>query len=301
MLHETFLFYVRIMIYEININKYKLKLDDMKMRKFCILCVAACFCAGIVFTGCNKDDDTVYSSITSINAKVENGGSYNFDNVKAVMYFDDWDEYVVAEGRYTNGGFSINLPESVNQMYLSPIVESDEDDLFPGWLKISDETAKGGGIDLEGYKSGNYMGDFYLTNITETDTETSYSLSMSEAGFIYVDKNVTLKGSIIEKDYIEGIEVPMEASANAALKKGWNILYVTMSLSVKVTTKGITASGKVIITTKKPGGLKWYFEDDLGVLSMQKSYQSENKRQFDTDAQKIISKYMPFSKSKVAK
>ena len=145
----------------------------MNMRKFCILCVIACFCAGIVFTGCNKDDGPVYSSITSINAKVENGSKHNFDNVKAVMYYDYWEEYVVAEGRYTNGGFSINLPESVKQMYLSPIVESDDEDLFPGWLKVSDETVMGGSIDLEGYKSGNYMGDFYLANITETETQTS--------------------------------------------------------------------------------------------------------------------------------
>jgi len=275
----------------------------MKNKKFYALSVVACFCAGIVFTGCNKDDDPVYSSITSINAKVENGTMYDFDKVKAVMYNDhDEEEFVVAEGNYTNGGFLINLPETVDQRYLSPMIEQDGEELFPEWLTISDPSVMGGGISLEGYKSGSYQGDFYYMNMTQSESLTNYSLSMSEATFLYVDKNVTLKGSHTETERIEGIQVPIKFSANAPLKKGWNILYLTVNMTIKISGTQISANGTTTITTKNPGGLKWYYEDDMGdifaISSVQKSNQPEIAPIFGIDAQKMISKYRIFSRTK---
>jgi len=283
----------------------------MKTKKMCLLCVVF-ICCGFVFTQCNKDKDASgNSSISSINAKVENGSDYNFDNVKAVMYYgDSGDEYVVGQSKYTSGSFTIGLPETVDKMYLSPLVETDDDEVSLDWVTISDKTVMGNGINIEGYQSGSYIGDFYYGSASQNSTATNFSMIVIEGAFVYVEKEVTMTGSTTETDVVDGIRVPMNSSANVTLKKGWNIVYTTMSISMKANSNGdITSmSGTTSLTSKNPGGLKWYYQDDFGgdilqtspmqTSSALRSSQLDVTPKFSADIQKLASKYRLFQKSK---
>ena len=266
------------------------------MRKFNLFSIAL-ICAGMIFAGCNKKSNDPDGFI---NAKVENGNSYDFDIVKAIMEYDDGHmtlAEVVAEGEYKNGGFSLNLPETINPMYLSLMYD---DEPLPGQeITISDETVMGNGIFIEAYKSGVYMGDFNYVGVTFEETTLSISFSISQGFYLYVDKDLTMSGSEYVIEEFLGIDIETNINADVALKKGWNIMYVTLSFSIGVGG----ASGTGLVSTKNPGGLKWYFEDDylndldLGGTTMEKSSQSKAVSQYHNDIQKIISKYRFFPNS----
>ena len=212
------------------------------MKKFCLSSVIACIFAGIVFTSCNNDDDGPgVSSITSITAQVEKGSEYDLDVVKAVMYYGAEDEYIVAEGGYKNGGFTIVLPSEVDGRYLEDIGED-----MPEGIKISNASARIGAINLEGYKNEDYVDYFFHAKIEITEKV----FSLIGGGFIYVDKDVTITGSYSEQTE-DGINLSI--TFNTLFKRGWNAMYASFSMSDKDPT--IT----VRVVTKNPGGLKWYF------------------------------------------
>jgi len=283
----------------------------MKMKKMCLLSVVF-ICSGFVFTQCNKDNGASgSSSISSINVIVENGSNYSFDNVKAIMYYgNSGDEYVVGQSKYTSGGFTVGLPETIDKTYLSPIVDTDDEGVPLDWVTISDKTVMGNGINIEGYQSGNYMGNFYYGSVSQNSTATSYSISVIEGLFVYAEKGVTMTGSTTETDVVDGINVPMNTSANIALKKGWNIIYTASSISMKADNNGniISMSGTSSLTSTDPGGLKWYYQDDFGadILQMSSTQTSSALRsshldvtpKFSSDIQKIVLKHRLFQKSK---
>jgi hypothetical protein len=280
------------------------------MKRFYVLSVAACFFAGSFLTSCKKENDSPAgnSSITSIDAKVEDGAKYNseFDKVKAVMYSGE-DDFIAGESKYSNGGFRIQLPATVNPKYLSPIV--DEKDLIGSWMKISDKTVLLGGINLEAYDpSGDYLGDFYYMNssfdLSTNKTGTVLTLWDYEGAVVYCDKDVKLTGSTEEEETMEGSTVKLKVKANAALKKGWNFIYMTMDITIKANGGTVTSStGTVSIITSKPDGMKWYYEDDafddfdLSGTNF-KSFTPGTDRQLSNDVQKILSKYRFFTKTK---
>ena len=289
------------------------------MKRFYILSIVAYFFAGSVLTGCSKDDEAPgNSSITFIDAKVENGTNYNsiFDKVKAIMYYGkDENEFVVAEGKYSNGGFMIQLPATVDPEYLSPIVDGgkigDEEIIMEDWIEISDKTVKGGGISLQAYnQSGDYLGDFYYLNsswdVSSNKTRTMITISVSEAGFVYCDKDVKITGSTELEEEVEDTQVKVKVKANAGLKKGWNIIYLTIDISIKKNGESLSSSGIASITTSKPGEMKWYFEDDMDDffgINYQKSYvadgdiQLSQLSQISKNLQQVVSKYRLFPKS----
>ena len=246
------------------------------MKKFCLLNVIACIFAGIVFISCDKsDDDPGVSSITSITAQVVKGSDYDLDNVKAVMYYGNDEKYMVAEGRYEIDKFTIILPSEVNGKYLENIGDD-----MPDGIKISDASASIGAISIEGYKSGDYVDDFYYAKIEIGITEKS--LSLIGGGFIYVDKDVTITGSYSEKTD-DGMT--LNVSFNVFLKKGWNIMYALLSMSDKnpaITIKAVT---------KDPGGLKWYFAGgDLELIDLL-PFQPKSLIESATNEQDIFPKY----------
>ena len=266
----------------------------MKIKKICFLC-AVLICSGVVFTGCSKDDDgSEISSVTSINAKVENGSDYNFDKVKAVAYYDDFDnEYIYGESNYTNGGFKFDLPKTVDEKYLTLLYLSDEE---AEWMTISNKNVMGTAINFEAYKWGNCMGKFYYGSTSKNITSTNYSATIVEGFCMYVNKDITIKGSATETEEIDGVNIPIKNSMNVVLRKGWNIMYIIESLSAKISGGNITsASGTYTGTTQKPCEMKWYYEDDfesyldLGVV--QKPSQPEINPKFSVDLQKLVSKY----------
>ena len=215
----------------------------MKMRKFCLLSVTACMIAGsIVFTSCNKDSGgSGGSTFKSITAKVDNDKDVDsVDEVGAIIYYSAG-EREVASGDYKNGGFTIDFPGSVGNQYLMKI----EDfcyQLIDIDVKISNESARIAFVWFEGFtQSGSYVGDFYH--------EKESGSSASEALYVYVDENCTIKGSEKDGDYSCTIDI--------SLKEGWNIFYYTETKTTET------------LTSKDPGGLKWIFYDDTGYKSQQ--------------------------------
>lgn len=183
---------------------------------------------------CGKDDDPAEPGTESgtggavtINAKVENGSNYNSkaDNVKALMDVDEerdeetgdyyWVGYTVASGQYKDGGFTINLPETVDSKYLST----------PGLEKgvtLSDTNIKGGSIEFfVAYKSGVEVGDIYYATYSPASEPTAGT----DAAYMHVDRGVKITGSGVDED-------GDNFSYNASLKKD-GTLYMSHCLILK--------------------------------------------------------------------
>ncbi|GHT22929.1 hypothetical protein FACS189430_05440 [Bacteroidia bacterium] len=211
------------------------KLNSEMFRKFGIAALTA---AVFVCTpACNKDDDDNGGSpVSSINATVENGASYNskVDSVKAFAYVGDtWARTEIAKGSYADGKFKIDLPETVPAAYL----ETFDEEGFPEGITVSNKQAKRLNISsFIAYKGGNKVGEFDYGNADET----------AEVFYMFVDADVTIKGSYTDDD-------GDTEKYDVTLKKGWNEIYVTSTKS----KDGKTFS----FSNSKPSGLKWIFEE----------------------------------------
>jgi hypothetical protein len=215
------------------------------MKKF-NLNVAAFICAAFLITGCNKDDNSSGSTVISaINATVENGNEFNskIDDVKALIDADieyssetghyDWIGHEIASEDYTKGGFSLDLPKTVDSKYLTRFFP----DGIPDGISISDTTVRGNAIEIIAYKSGLEVG--YFEYISYDSTTYTY------AAYIYVNKNVKISGSYSDTDIYEKYDV--------SLKKGWNIVYD------KETESDNHYSD--IVSSKAPSEMKWIYTD----------------------------------------
>ena len=208
------------------------------------------------FASCSKDNNSKKDDpgggggALQINATVVDGNEYNgkVTTVKAWMGIDG-NEYVAASGKYANGGFKLTLPETVPAKYLDDISGVFDED-FEG--TISDKKAKIGGFGaIIAYDSQDRdIGDF-----SQEDYEND-----SWVGYMYVDRDVTVKGSL---SYYDDYEYWTERF-DFSFTKGWNIFY------------GIEKGNEVIISTKKPAGTnyKWY-----GYISDYNWKKSPNDRQ----------------------
>jgi len=212
------------------------------MKKYCFLPVIYCICVGLIFVSCDHDDDTTGSgSVSAIHAVVVNGASFDLDIAKAVIRPEDSDlEYLVGAGEYQNGKFTIELPENIPEMYL---VNLDA----PDWAKVSEKNVNGGIIMIEGYKSGEYVNNFAYGKIEMNNLIPKITVG----AYTYVDKDVKITGTYSEKDEAGYTSI---FSFDVFLKKGWNIMYVSLSLALGALT--------IDVATSDPGGMKWYFQDD---------------------------------------
>ena len=166
-----------------------------------------------------------------IDATVVNGNNYNGIIADVVMW--NYADYVYASCKYANGGFKLNLPETVAAYSLRGIA-----DVLPLYYldgTISNPEAKMTETRIRAYdKNNNYIGDLYCEDYYHDDNSCIY---------VYVDRNVTIKG--YSYDY------PLEY--NCYFTKGWNILYISYS-----------NYSSVLLTTQKPSGMdyKWYYSGD---------------------------------------
>jgi len=166
--------------------------------------------AVLMLTGCNKNDDDIEpiiephdgKIIASVNAEIEFGEYHSVVTVKAIShYFFEFNELydrVIETVEFVNGGFTINLPETVSDEYLQRF--SDE---HPN-SKVSDPDAKvtevvffacnNEGIFVDILKYGNYKINRQLGS-----------------RFWYSDRDFTFK-----HEY---------RSSSCSLKRGWNIEY----------------------------------------------------------------------------
>ena len=184
--------------------------------------------AVVIFGGCGNDDDDKGGSGVfdrKITAQVENGSNYNslIKSVKAISrYGDDGEnEYVHVQGSYSNGSFTLTLPQTVNNLYLWNIEKEFQS------AEINNKSANI--MILRQFFCYN-SNDEFVGWIYQQKEATSSHIRLI---YIYVDRDVTVSGSIY----------------NMTLKKGWNKVYDTYSSG--------TNTG---CTTEEVSGLKWYFE-----------------------------------------
>jgi hypothetical protein len=201
------------------------------MKKYFLNVVFLCLCAGFVFVGCDKDDDDPETSTVAGNKITATVSAQGVAKVKALIY--DYDGggigTAIAECDYSNGGFTLALPETVDAKNLGTI-----NDMFPSEISVSDKNAKLGSLETIGYSAdGAEAGTFW------------YESKTCDAYYIYTDRNVTIKGSFTD-EYDDDKYV-----CNVSFVKGWNIVYEIESKKDDVYTYTSTSSN--------PGGLSWVF------------------------------------------
>jgi len=173
---------------------------------------------------------TVIAGGLVIDATVVNGNNYNgiIDDVKMWNYTD----YVYASCKYANGGFKLNLPETVAEYSLRGIYDALQLYYFDG--TISDPEAKMTNTQIRAFdKNANYIGEFWCGDSYYSDNLMAY---------VYVDRDVIIQGNAYYYDYYQ---------YDCAFTKGWNIMY------------GGWNGGYYRYTTQKPSGAdyKWYYYD----------------------------------------
>jgi hypothetical protein len=186
--------------------------------------------------GGDPGGDNLGSTFT-IKATVENGSNYN-DKIDIVQVIGTGSEAIIASATYSNGGFTLNLPATVDAKYLRTRFSD-----YPSGIKVSDTNTKTFDfVDVSAYKNGKSVGYFEYYAAVSDDSEVA-------TVFIYVDRNVNINGSITNKDeYDETITYD-----NVSLKKGLNKMYVkeTDSEKNKIYTQ--------VVTMTEPSGLKWTY------------------------------------------
>ena len=221
---------------------------------FKITCFAL---ASIIFYGCATDvalkdnsEDIVFDGRTVI-AKVENGNEYNelFKTVKAaIMWGERLEWHVITTSNYSNGGFILTLPQTIDDKYLSTIDKEHYWGNFQllggGKLAISNKNVKLTVItDISSYDVHNERIDGLLYLNLHSATSDTW------AHFWYVDSDVTINGS-----YTSDSHGDYNEKWNVSLKKGWNIVYET---------RRWRDDGHEYEYSTHVEGLKWYcFQDD---------------------------------------
>ncbi|MCL2074681.1 MAG: hypothetical protein FWH18_12215 [Marinilabiliaceae bacterium] len=241
------------------------------------------------FTGGGDPDDPGIGTDNTITAKVEDGNEYNgwIDEVWGLV-LSSYDYYEAANTKYRNGGFTIQLPSTVNGNYLSSIVELFEDEAeYYDNFTISDYSASFGIIYFVAVDDyGDYVGEFWHGKYEEKETSTTYSEIEVSGFYLYVNKDVTIKGSYSET--YEGDK--WDETINLSLKRGWNSLFVAYEYLGNYNTGN--ATGKWSVTHNNPGGLKWYFEDWNGYKStITKSAEKRFPFEKVKSTSKLISKF----------
>ncbi|MDR1678968.1 MAG: hypothetical protein LBR81_04240 [Prevotellaceae bacterium] len=160
-------------------------------------------------------------------------------------------EILIAQAPYKNNGFTVELPETLPDSYLYTQFQDEE------WnnLTISDRNAKTiaeswvGGYD----SNGNEIGEFWASAMAITGEDDDVM------GWIYVDRDVTIKGEI--KEVYDEWDEEYISKYDLNLKKGWNIVYGTETESYDSETGRNVYTWS--LTSQKPAGLTylWYFED----------------------------------------
>ena len=235
-----------------------------------ILFSAAILIAALVFTSC---DDPKNGGDYTINAKVSNGDLVNdqVDEVRAVGgirvaatppdWWDDWwgtyyewQEIVIAEALFKNGGFKLKLPKDIDERLLEEMFDYFDLDEYelPKGITISNKNAKGTIVEeIEAYKKNSFVGYFYYF-YGNPNTE-AYVM------YVFVDSDCKISGTYSEtytSDW-SGTTYKEEYTADLNLKKGWNAVYSSY------TEVGNTDIFKA--STKKPNfDLAWYFDGGYG-------------------------------------
>jgi len=208
---------------------------------------------GLIITlcySCKNDDHGPGSGDAALTINVTNviNGSSTIDAVKAEIE-GDTDSYTAAEAQYTDNGFTLKLPATIPNEYLS-LFTGDED--YMAGFSISDTTAKIASINMYAYGSGNYMGSIDYASADPFGDDST----LVESLFIYADKNVTVYGESGDDYSTQRI--------NITLNKGWNICFSTTTLIASDEFSKVQYIST--LTSQKPSGttMYWYFSSEFG-------------------------------------
>ena len=204
-----------------------------------------------LFNSCGRDDDNNGDTIdnaSKITATNVNNGSTQIKTVKAIVFWESGNNYeseAIAQAPYLNNGFTLELPATLQDKYLETIDTDDLEGIF-----VSDKNFKSCFLeDLRGYNGDdNVIGYFYL----EEDNENWEHYT----SWIYVDRNVTIKGEVVDDEE--------QGNFDLTLKKGWNIVYESY-----IEMENGIVMDSFTISSKKPSGVyfTWNFYDDYDCSS----------------------------------
>lgn len=167
-----------------------------------------------ILTACNKDDNPKPTpnpggSTYFITAAVVSGASYNdrVDSVYAILPMSGKEDIILAGVEYKDGGFSMNLLDTIPDSYLKDII-----DLYVfDKATISDSTAKATvePVRFLAYKGGQAVGEFVHSGDRGDGV-------LENAKYLYADKPVEIFAS-------KGIYDKEIHRYNVVYRRGWNI------------------------------------------------------------------------------
>jgi hypothetical protein len=162
------------------------------------------------------------------------------DSVKASLYIDDNNNnttyLTLASAAYINGGFTLTLPATVSNQYLTPFMEETPDGIYCSDVNVKTSNS----LQVNAYKNGAtvYRGFLY------DDGNHDYRYDGVRADFLYADRDADITGTVSEGN--------VTLSCSVHFKRGWNIMYEV-----------VTNSGNnVRYTTSLQSGLGWYFDEN---------------------------------------
>ena len=216
---------------------------------------------------CNNEDNDLNSITPRFCAKVESASKYdNITEVRLMGYDRSTGKNVeFARGNWKNGGFTIELPETLAPDYLYSFIDNNGILDVPATLSISNKNVKLTTTEFLGDdKNGKTITQFFPFKIEEDRANYAF--------LTFVDSDVTISG------YIEGSvaisEFDEEKDANIwyiwqkntfysiEWKKGWNVWYLSSSISSAERIK--TEQW----TTSSVSELKWYGVCDLWKINI---------------------------------
>jgi hypothetical protein len=213
---------------------------------------------------CDKDDDENVNNGgigNTITATIENGDRLNgkIDSIKAVFDYEDengdWREYIAASAPYINGGFTLNLPEIVDDVYLEKI--DNWLGAIPEGITVSNHNVKMAHAALQAHKvNGYYSGDnnFYIGTGTSDDDDSGANYWFSTV--IYSNGDVSITGYSIYREVDDGDHTDKYTlKYSIYLKKGWNRVYA------KDLPENENHTYENEATTTTPPGAKWLYDD----------------------------------------
>jgi len=221
----------------------------------------------LLFIGCNSTEDEAELEVEVqqedelyFYAQVENASQYsdivsvifavphptNPCGVDYVRIDGEWElipcnnNIELARGDWKDGGFSIELPKTIETDYLAPLS-------VPSIMSISNENVKfrdAGliGIDKDGFSVG------AVFSLVKKLGEENYT----RAVFRYVDSDVTISGY---QKWVYSNNVEQTMTYSVEWKKGWNVWYFSRNIS-RIDGKIATVNDQCSSTPIS--GLKWY-------------------------------------------
>ena len=166
------------------------------------------------------------------------GNDSIYSRVMATLVPPDYDDsrWIVAQGTYANGAFSITLPATPPTLLLNKITDFFAGQQVFGYInKVSDENAQICAVDeIAAATKVNEDGSFSKRNLYYGKID---NLAQTTVIFVYCDRDV----SIVESNQFQ--------TTSVMLKKGWNKIYRTQPFN----------SQKSTVSTKEMEDLKWFF------------------------------------------